>query len=89
MTFKSYAETIHRLLLSYFTFFRRIDIVFDIYLTNSLKAATREKRGKGIRKRVAAENKCPGNWQQFLKEARNKVELNEFLAQTQWHDLSI
>ena len=31
---------------------------------------------------VAAENKCPGNWQQFLKEAQNKIELNEYLFQT-------
>ena len=49
-----------KVLLTYFTFFKRIDIVFDIYLTNSLKVATREKR-EGIKKRVAAENKCPGD----------------------------
>ena len=82
MTFLKYAESIFKVLLTYFNFFKRIDIVFDVYLPNSLKAATREKRGKGIRKRVSAENKCPGNWLQFLKDAINKKELNEFLAET-------
>ena len=82
MTFKAYAETIFKVLLAYFNFFKRIDIVFDIYLENSLKAATREKRGRGIKKRISAENRCPGNWMQFLKEDTNKKELNEFLATT-------
>ena len=70
------------MLLTYFTFFKRIDIVFDVYLPNSLKAATREKRGRGVRKRVSAENKCPSNWLQFLKDAMNKKELNKFFAET-------
>ena len=70
------------MLLTYFTFFKRIDIVFDVYLPNSLKAATTEKRGRGVRKRVSAENKCPSNWLQFLKDAMKKKELNEFLAET-------
>ena len=56
MTFQKYAETIFKVLLTYFTFFKRIDIVFDVYLPNSLKAATTEKRGRGVRKRVSAEN---------------------------------
>ena len=80
MTFQKYAENIFKVLLTYFTFFKRINIVFDVYLPNSLKAATKEKRG--VRKRVSAENKCPGNWMQFLKDAMNKKELNEFLAET-------
>ena len=82
MTFRKYAETIFKVLLTYFTFFKRIDIVFDVYLPNSLKAATREKRGRGVRKRVSAENKCPSAWLQFLKDAMNKKELDEFLAET-------
>ena len=61
MTFKAYAKTIFKVLLAYFNFFKQIDIVFDIYLENSLKAATREKRGRGIKKRISAKNKCPGN----------------------------
>ena len=82
MTFRQYADIISKMLMKKFDTFKRIDIVFDVYLPNSLKAATREKRGKGIRRRVAAANKCPGNWMQFLKDAINKKELNEYLAET-------
>jgi len=42
----------------------------------------REKRGRGVRRRVAAEYKCPSNWSQFLKDELNKKELNEFHAET-------
>ena len=58
----------------------RVDIVWDVYLEDSLKSDTREKRGKGIRRRVAAANKIPGNWQEFLRLADNKTELFRFLA---------
>lgn len=81
MTFQMYADMIFKALLDFFKIFKRIDLVFDIYLTNSLKAATREKRGKGVRRRVAPQNKCPGRWSEFLKDALNKKELNEFLAE--------
>ena len=33
---------------------------------SSLKAETRSKRGKGVRRRVEACNVIPGNWQEFL-----------------------
>ena len=78
MTFKAYAETIFKVLLAYFNFLKRIDIVFDIYLEGSHKG----NEGRGIKKRISAENRCPGNWMQFLKEDTNKKELNEFLATT-------
>ena len=31
----------------------RLDIVWDVYLSDSLKCTTREKRGKGIRKKTS------------------------------------
>ena len=37
----------------------RIDLVWDVYLPDSLKASTREKRGKGTRKRVAPSTVMP------------------------------
>ena len=42
---------------------QRLDIVWDQYKQDSLKADTREKRGKlkGIRRKVAASTKLPGN----------------------------
>jgi hypothetical protein len=58
----------------------RVDIVWDEYLPDSLKADTRKKRGKGIRRRVEPYSSIPGNWQAFLRIDENKVELFEFLA---------
>ena len=39
---------------------RRVDIVWDTYLPSSIKNSTREKRGKGLRRKVAGKNKLPG-----------------------------
>ena len=48
-----------------------MDIVWDRYISDSIKAATREKRGKGIRMKVAGKNKVPGNWSDFLRDEGN------------------
>ena len=81
MTFFNYAELIFKVLTTFFQFYNRIDLVFDIYKADSLKATTREKRGRGTRRHVTKEGKCPSNWPMFLKEDRNKEELNIFLAE--------
>ena len=57
----------------------RVDIVWDEYFPESLKAETRQKRGKGIRRRVKPFSSIPGNWQVFLHIDKNKVELFTFL----------
>ena len=44
----------HRTLLGFFQNSSRIDLVFDVYLDDSLKAATRAKRGRGLRRHVIA-----------------------------------
>ena len=59
----------------------RVDIVWDEYLKNSLKVTTRGKRGTGVRQRVAADNKLPRNWQEFLRVDQNKQELFKYLAE--------
>ena len=59
----------------------RLDIVWDEYLENSSKATTRGKRGSGARQRVAADNKLPRNWKEFLRVDQNKQELFKFLAE--------
>ena len=59
----------------------RLDIVWDEYLKNSLKATTRGKRGIGVRQCVAADNKLPRNWQEFLRVDQNKQELFKYLAE--------
>ena len=52
----------------------------DVNKSDSLKGCTREKRGKGIRKKVSGHVKLPRNFQDFLRDAKNKQELFEFLT---------
>ena len=59
---------------------KRVDVVWDRYLSNSLKDCTRRKRGNGSRRRVQPDTKIPGNWAAFLRVDENKVELFHFLA---------
>ena len=51
---------------------RRVDVVWDVYVASSIKESTREKRGKGIRRKVAGKNKIPKNWPDFLRDSANK-----------------
>ena len=60
---------------------RRLDIVFDIYKTDSLKAATRERRGVGTRRKISLDTQIPGNWQSFLRDDKKKEELFGIIAQ--------
>ena len=58
----------------------RLDVVWDTYIADSIKASTREKRGQGIRRKVAGKNMVPTNWKCFLRDEKNKQELVEFLS---------
>ena len=58
----------------------RLDIVWDCYSVSSLKGGCRSRRGAGIRRRVEANTKIPKNWNDFLKDDKNKEELFVFLA---------
>ena len=59
----------------------RVDIVWDVYISTSLKATARQRRGKGTRRRVQPNPKIAGNWQAFLRIEENKTELFAFLGQ--------
>ncbi|KAG1686778.1 hypothetical protein GQR58_008588 [Nymphon striatum] len=59
---------------------QRIDVVWDTYFPNSIKESTREKRGKGVRRKVLGNNKIAGNWNAFLCDPTNKQELFSFLS---------
>ena len=59
----------------------RINIIWDQYVSGSLKDSTREKRGRGIRRKVQAQTKIPSNFSDFLRDNTNKAELFEFLTQ--------
>ena len=58
---------------------KRLDVVWDEYIQDSLKETTREKRGKGVRRKVSGSTKIPGNWKNFLGDQMNKKELFAFL----------
>jgi len=80
-TFSDYAEQV------YLPYIRerlhkvaRVDVVWDRYIQNSLKAHTRDKRGTGIRRKVEPNGRLPGNWAKFLKVDYNKTELFVYLA---------
>ena len=58
----------------------RLDIVWDSYIPDSLKESTRDKRGKGIRRKVSGPTKLPTSWMDFLRDPKNKEELFSFLT---------
>ena len=43
---------------------RNIDLVWDEYAENRLKATTRRMRGSGVRQRVAPDKKLPRSWKE-------------------------
>ena len=61
---------------------KRLDLVWDRYLTSSIKDSTRQKRGSGVRRKVAPQTRMPSNWKDFLQDSTNKEELFAFLTQT-------
>lgn len=80
-TFDAYVqEDIIPKIESYGTKYGRVDVVFDVYKKDSLKAETRRNRGRSIRRRVTSNSKTPKNWKHFLRDSTNKTELFEFLA---------
>ena len=82
-TFEEYA---HKIFIPYISgqlqHVSRLDLVWDSYVANTLKATAREKRGKGIRQRVVASARIPRNWNNFLHVDLNKEELFSFLSKT-------
>ena len=60
---------------------QRVDIIWDEYVADSLKATARSQRGKGVRRRVQPDTRLPGNWQAFLRINENKSELFGYLAE--------
>ena len=58
----------------------RVDVMWDTYVPDSLKESTREKRGKGIRRKVSGQTKLPGKWMDFLRDSENKKELFAFIT---------
>ncbi|KAG1679198.1 putative RNA polymerase II subunit B1 CTD phosphatase RPAP2 [Nymphon striatum] len=59
----------------------RLDLVWDTYRADSLKASARAKRGKGVHRCVVAQGAIPRNWQNFLRVDTNKTQLLNFLSE--------
>ena len=80
-TFQNYADLIFVLYVkSQLQSAERVDIVCDVYIPNSLKNATREKRGKGAHRRVLSTTVILRDWKGFLRVDENKTELFSFLS---------
>ncbi len=59
---------------------QRIDVVWDTYKPDSLKACVRQARGSGDILRVETNTSIPTNWKTFLRVDSNKTGLFAFLA---------
>lgn len=82
VTFEEYTNNIFLpYVLSWFETHIRVDVVWDVYKKDSLKADVRRKRGAGIRRRVTPSTKIPNNWAGFLRVDENKEELFVYLAE--------
>ena len=80
-TFNEYADKIFIPYLSkQLEHTTRIDIVWDTYQSDSLKESTREKRGKGVRRKVSSHAKLPSNWMDFFRAPNNKSEFFALLT---------
>ena len=82
-TFQEYANQVFiPYICGQFQYVSRLDLVWDSYRGDSLKATARAKRGKGVRRRVIESAPIPGNWQNFLRVDLNKKELFTFLSKS-------
>ena len=64
------------------TFYKRIDIVFDVYLEKRIKGSTRDKRSIGYRVEVSKQAFLPSqcSWSKFLRNGENKSKLFQMIA---------
>ena len=61
---------------------KRVDVIWDGYISDSLKVTTRESRGAGVRQRLPSDGngKMPKNWESYLRNETNKMELFQYLS---------
>ena len=60
----------------------RLEVVWDSYKVDSLKATARAKRGKGVHRCVVASAPIPVNCKDFLRVDLNKTKIFSFLSKT-------
>lgn len=83
-TFGDYADCFIKRILSNGYKYREVHVVFDRYVSQSVKAGTRKKRAKGfapVRRDITDSNvPLPKNWSSFLFLSENKADLCRFLS---------
>ena len=52
----------------------RLDIILDVYIQDSLKIDTRNKRGKGVRRHIESSSAAPSKCNEFLHTDDNTTE---------------
>ena len=81
-TFQDYFDMVFKLyVLSQLETVNRVDVVWDVYIPESLKSTTRNKQGKGVRRRVLHTTFILSNWKDFLRVDGNKTELFKLLSE--------
>ncbi|XP_052129864.1 uncharacterized protein LOC127751028 [Frankliniella occidentalis] len=79
-TFVEYFASFHNYVEREMRSVSRVDLVFDVYLKDSLKNGTRDKRGEGQRMKVTLNSKLPTSWSKFMRDSQNKEDLFNMLA---------
>ena len=81
---KTFQDYVHLVFLPHITHLLqdvvRLDVVWDVYRQDSLKAQTRRARGTGTQIRIANNTSLPKNWKNFLLVDANKDGLFRLLA---------
>ena len=79
---KSFREHADKKVIQQLAITKIVDVIWDRYLPDSLKTTTRQRRGVGIRQRMRHDGngKFPRNWNSYLQNASNKVELFHHLS---------
>lgn len=66
---------------------KRVNLVWDVYLDDSLKKSLRDKQGAGQRRKVMGSTRIPSDWKGFLRVDGSKEELFKLLADKACIDL--
>ena len=66
---------------------KRVNLVWDVYLDDSLKKSPRDKQGAGQRHKVMGSTRIPSDWKGFLRVDGSKEELFKLLADKACIDL--
>ena len=81
-TFDDFSKLLYIYILNLSKGYKRVDIVCDRYLEDSIKEDLREDRGSGSRKIFNDSTKFPKSFRtDFLANSQNKESLNHYLAE--------